>query len=461
MSESKHLDDLVARALAAIARDGKAALDAICAEYPDDAEKLRGRLERLLRHDLAQEFVSTEAGTVLRSRFLIEDTVGEGGMGRVLLARDLELDRQVALKRLRALADQNTSMRFERELRVVAKLRHPHIAQLHEVQEIDGGLVAVLEYVPGCDLAQLLDAVRSRSGDHLPEGPELASAWRQAAGQEPDPAVVRGGYLQFAIQCALQAAEAVQFAHQHDVVHRDIKPSNLLIESSGVVRLCDFGLAAFDDGLSVSNEQTFLGTAAYAAPEQLSGQPATQAMDIYALGATFYELVTLAQPFAATTTAELFRKVQADAPRAPRAIQAQIPRDVEAVCLKALAKRPQDRYATVAELAADLRALRDRRPVVARRPSVVARAGASMRRHAGTWAAGSVATVAVAMGGYFQTRAAGLEREAAEQVDLLRAQLEVAMGLRPLKLRHGPKLSPDLTHLLPPGPHYDCRRGRH
>ena len=184
-------------------------------------------------------------------------------------------------------------------------------------------------------------------------------------------------------RCMAQAAEALEYAHQQGIIHRDIKPANLLIDGLGNVWITDFGLAHFHDAPGLTHTGDVLGTIRYMSPEQASGQRVVldHRTDIYSLGATFYELLTLQPVFPGRTRQALLADVLNHEPRPPRAIDRRIPAELEIIVLKALSKNPADRYASAQELADDLqRFLRDE-PIQAPRPSLVEQGRKWSRRH--------------------------------------------------------------------------------
>ena len=197
------------------------------------------------------------------------------------------------------------------------------------------------------------------------------------AGGEP------GEYLRAAVGLAIQAAEALHAAHEHGIVHRDVKPSNLLLDGEGKLWVTDFGLARrqADPGLTRSGD--LVGTLRYMSPEQAAGQSALvdHRTDIYSLGATLYELLTLEAAFPGDDGAALLRAIEKQEPRPLRQIQPKISADLETVVLKAMAKRREDRYATAAEFAEDLRRVLAGKPTIARPPTVFDRLGKWAVRH--------------------------------------------------------------------------------
>ncbi|MFF0200451.1 serine/threonine-protein kinase [Streptomyces sp. NPDC005017] len=266
--------------------------------------------------------------------YRIEREIGRGGMAVVYQARDLRLDRTVALKLLAPELARNDTFRrrFTHESRVAAALDHPHIVPVFEAGETDGVLYIAMRYVPGSDLRHLLD--------------------RQ--GPLPLPAALR---------IAAQVASALDAAHEHGLVHRDVKPGNVLVargtdsDHPEHVYLTDFGLTKKSLSLTgFTSVGQFVGTLDYVAPEQISGRPVDSRCDVYGFACVVYEVLTGRPPFRRDDDMALLWAHQYDDPPPPSSVRPGLPAAVDPVLAKALAKSPDDRHDSCLAFVADLRA---------------------------------------------------------------------------------------------------------
>ncbi len=281
------------------------------------------------------------------------ERLGRGGMGVVYKAQQRALKRFVALKMLRdgALADGEQRARFRGEAEAVARLHHPHIVQIYEIGEHENRPYLALEFAEGGSLAKRLT--------HGPLPREEAVILME------------------------QVARAVHAAHEANVIHRDLTPANILLAADGSPRISDFGLAKrLDHEVTQTASGQVLGTPSYMAPEQAAGQGKRVgvATDVYALGAILYELLAGRPPFRAPSPMETLSLVLSQEPVAPRRLDAQLPRDLETICLKCLHKEPLKRYASALELADDLRRWRDGESIHARPTPAWERAARWTRR---------------------------------------------------------------------------------
>ncbi len=384
--------------------------EAVCKSCPELLPVVRKRWRRVRRllADLDTLFPpSSDVAAALEETGLpqvpgyeVEAILGRGGMGIVFRARHLRLNRLVALKMLLAgtYATPQERARFQREAEAVARLQHPNIVHVHDVGDIYGRPYFTMEYVANGSLAHKLAGV-----------PQPA---RQAA------------------QLVATLAGAVQAAHQRGIVHRDLKPANVLLAEDGTPKVTDFGLARQqDDGAGLTQTGIAVGTPSYMAPEQARGRADAvgPAVDVYALGAILYELLTGRPPFRAATAAETVQQVIFQEPAPPSRLNDQVPRDLETICLKCLSKEPPSRYGTAAELANDLLRYLRGEPIQARPVAWGERLWRWFRRNpmvAGLLAAlQALIILTVVVGFRYEEQSAQRQGRAREAVEAALAQL--------------------------------------
>jgi tRNA A-37 threonylcarbamoyl transferase component Bud32 len=265
--------------------------------------------------------------------------LGRGGMGIVFKARQMSLNRPVALKMIRsaALASEDERRRFQNEAEAVATLDHPHIVPILEVGNYEGQRYFTMKLIGGTSLNQ-------RLADYV-------------------------GDPRSAAELLKHVAEAVHHAHQRGILHRDLKPANIMLDERGEPFVTDFGLAKRIEGDSeLTLSGAIMGTPAYMAPEQASGRrgAVTTASDVYGLGAIFYAVLTGRAPFEGDSVEETLEQVRNSAPSPPSKINPRMPRDLETICLKCLEKDPSRRYASAVELVSDLKRWLAGEPIAAR-----------------------------------------------------------------------------------------------
>ncbi|RIK78574.1 MAG: hypothetical protein DCC67_11425 [Planctomycetota bacterium] len=407
--------------------------DEIRARHPEHAAELGELLpamDMLLRLGNARNPPAPAAdrdgvapGDVLGD-FRIVGELGRGGMGVVLEAVQLSMGRRVALKVLpfAALAQDKALQRFRNEVRAAAALDHPNIVSVYSVGQQRGIHFYAMQFIRGETLAQVIGQLQRRSATSAADPTRALQAddvaGRSANAPNGDDTVVARGdstsrgstapvrlppvgspeFYRCAARFAVQAAEALQHAHDQGVLHRDVKPGNLLIDAQMNLYVADFGLARIqtDPGMTMTGD--LLGTLRYMAPEQALGKRVVidHRADVYSLGATLYEILGLEPAFDEADRAALLRQIAYQEPRPLRRRDRSIPWELEAIVGKAMAKEPHERYQTAQQLADDLKAFLHCQPIQARRPNLASRTAKWSRRHHALVAAASIVFVAVA-----------------------------------------------------------------
>ena len=341
---------------------------------------------------------AAEAGAPTLGAYRIESEIGSGGMGVVYesFRDDGQFRKRVAIKLLkRGLDTDDVLRRFHLERRILGRLDHPNIAQIYDAGTSgDGRPFFVMEYVDGV----------------------------------PIDVYCRRSPLEERIRLFREVCAAVHYAHQNLIAHRDLKPSNVLVTADGAPKLLDFGIAKILDpsasleAVTHASQQRF--TPAFASPEQARGEPITTASDIYSLGVLLYRLLTERHPYAldGRSSAEIAAAICEAEPLRPSRVETatlRLPRDVDAIVLRSLAKAPAERYASAIQLSADLERYLEGLPVLAREPTLSYRLGKFLRRHKLAAAIGGLVLLAVGM-------TAGLSLRLARSLADTRAALALA-----------------------------------
>lgn len=342
--------------------------------------------------------------------------VGHGGMGVVYEARQVSLNRTVALKVLSGGLGLTAKavQRFRREAEAAAKLHHTNIVPVYATGEHDGTHFYAMELIDGPSLAVVIRQNRGSAAEANTELPADLGATTPHISSEPTPLSTSSAtdsssshYFDRAAAMIADVADALHYAHQNNVTHRDIKPSNLLVSSDGRLSVTDFGLARMleQPGMTITGE--FMGTPAYMSPEQIAAGrvPLDHRTDIYSLGATLYELLTLRPPFQADGRDKLLAMVTQKEPASPRSVNAKVPRDLETICMKCLEKDPDRRYQNAKGLAEDLRRYVNRFAILAKRAGPVSRLKKWVARNPAIVGGAVAVLLALAVAGFFAWQA--------------------------------------------------------
>jgi serine/threonine protein kinase len=463
-SVSELFDDLTNRLQAGEALDVAAYLT----RYPEHASELRRFLPAIeVLVDLGRSAAHVRAaattpqvgnglsGGVLGD-FRILREVGRGGMGVVYEAEQLSLSRRVALKVLpfASTLDLKQLQRFKNEAQAAAHLHHTNIVPVFATGVERGVHFYAMQFIEGETLANVVAELRAHAERErrapAPEplsdaahamltgpwpandgpAPVSTNSWPTAPGGEAVPlppasptTTTKGartterstrspGYFRTVAQLGVQAAEALEHAHQLGIIHRDIKPANLLVDGRGHLWITDFGLAHCEGQVGLTLSGDLLGTLRYMSPEQALAKRVLvdQRTDVYSLGVTLYELLTLAPAFPGLDRQELLRQIAFQEPKSPRRENKSIPSELETIILKAIAKAPVDRYATAQALADDLRRFLEDRPIQARRMGLFKQLWRRCRRKPGLIGAIACALVALTGAGFFAYRGRFVEQ---------------------------------------------------
>ncbi len=438
-------------------------VDEVCVGDPALAEEVAGLLEAHNRASfflrgtedetnearVGQVFVTEPTPGMRLGDFRLDALIGSGGMGRVFRAHQVSLGRDVALKIMppHLHFSPMAAARFEREVQAAARLHHTHLVGVFAAGQDRGLSFYAMELVDGPTLHQVLEALRRNPVPGL----HSASDWRCGReGESASPEHFRAGspgvkphdsagldallaglarnYFEMVASQIAGVADGLHYAHEQSVLHRDVKPSNLLFSRDGRLHLGDFGLARLIDEPGLTQTGDCVGTPYYMAPEQVVTGAGTvdRRTDVYALGATLYELLTLQPPIPGNDRRQVLAQIGRCTPRVPRRLNPRVPRDLETICLKALASDPAERYLTAGDFADDLRRYAQRHVISARRASLLTRGVKLVRRHPALSSASLAVMVLAVTVGYLGHRATHHAHQRAEaEQGLADARLEV------------------------------------
>jgi WD40 repeat protein/serine/threonine protein kinase len=359
--------------------------DRSLARFGSAGQTIDGNLNSTLRN--ANPNQSALPPNELIGDFILIREIGRGGMGVVYEAQQISLRRRVALKVLSfgsSLSKQQI-MRFHSEAYAAATLHHPNIVPVYSVGSDRGVYFYAMQLVNGRSIAELLAELRRRQVWLATGNTEKRSSGKTA---KLSATSIVGStdsteFFRRVAEFGIQAAEALAYSHARGILHRDIKPANLLIDEEGKLWVTDFGLARAKDSSDLTKSGEVLGTLRYMSPEQLSGKQSgiDERTDVYSLGATLYESLSLTPAFGGNSEPEILRRIALEEPQRLRQINRCIPRDLETIVAKAMEKRVADRYSSARELADELRRYLASEPIKAKRASHAERIVKWSRRH--------------------------------------------------------------------------------
>lgn len=395
------LDEIVQQFIVSKLEGQNPYLDEILKKYPALAEKIRQRIRNFEKinnlfaeltgngekDDLENQLIGQKLGD-----FEILELIGTGGMGAVFLAKQISLDRQVALK---VISDARgirckTLERFKREANLLAKISHPNIVPIYEVGQHGPYSYFAMEYVNGISLSDILNNIRISNPNinasvifsNFVKSKNITHINISQIKQETPIPVIDKEYIQTISRIIIDIASALDHVHNQGILHRDIKPSNILIDTTGKAKLVDFGLANSETTQSITITGELFGTPNYMPPEQIQHpDKVDKRSDIYSLGATFFECLTFHTPFEGATINEILTKIISKEAPPPRKYCSKLSKDLDTILLHTLKKNPADRYNSALEFANDIRNSLDFKPIIARRTSLTLKTYKTIRRN--------------------------------------------------------------------------------
>ncbi len=405
------LEELVIEFLDRLERTGAeegAVLEDLAALHPEQAGELRKRIDALRDMGLLYLSADEKVRELPKSLgdFDFEELLGEGGMGVVYRATQRSMRRQVAIKLMRPgfLDRPAARLRFAREAEAVARLAHPGIIAVHVSGEEQGIPYLAMDFVSGVPLDRVLRAVAGRNPGELSgadfqrallrDGEHESAGRTRAASAEEKLLLFSGSWHETCLRVARDIARALAHAHERGVLHRDIKPSNIMLTREGRVLLLDFGLASLVGEQAMTRSGAMVGSLPYMAPEQVEGDRAAldARTDVYGLGVTLYQMLTLKSPHLDPDSSERTRaRILDGRPASPRSLSERLPKDAQSVVLMAMDRDPARRYPSAAAFAQDLDAVLEHRPVLAQPAGVLTHLARWAQRHPGAATATTLA----------------------------------------------------------------------
>lgn len=384
-------DNLLLQILDEFIEGKKVDIDNYCKKYPQykDAILSKFRTAEFIKKNLREEDLS---GKKL-GEYIILQELGRGGMGIVFLGIHPALSRLTAIKVLPPsfAQDKEALKNFQEEAKIIAKFNHPNVVPIYSISDEKGVFYIAMGYISGLSLKSVVEILKINKepgklkATVIKEILQVPPAEKQDISQKSI-TLKRGfkfwgmPYFKFVATIGAEIADALSYAHQNGIVHGDLKPSNILLTNEAIPMVVDFGLSRNIKKLASSKSKNFSGTLAYAAPEQIKENTINEKTDIWSLGATLYELLTFKNPFVAKTVKGTADKILKGNPIPPRNYNKKIPIELEAIVLKCVEIKPENRYGSIADLFHDLNNFIESKPIKAKPLGVLGRTKKAIKR---------------------------------------------------------------------------------
>ncbi|MCQ9206844.1 MAG: protein kinase [Omnitrophica bacterium] len=386
-----NFENILLEILEKLITNDKIDIDEYCKKFPQYKDEILAKLRTA--EFLKSNFQEEELSGKKLGEYLLLQELGRGGMGIVFLAIQPSLSRLTAVKVLPPsfARDKKTLKNFQEEAKIIAKFNHPNIAPIYSISNEKGVNYIAMGYISGISLKNIIEKLQKTKDPHKLKATVIQELLHVAPPNKKDISqksisLKRGfqfwnkAYCQFVATIGAEIADALSYAHQSGISHGDIKPSNVLLTNEGMPMIVDFGLSKDIKKLSVSTSKEFTGTLAYAAPEQVKNNTINDKTDIWSLGLTLYELLAFKNPFSENTVKKTVDKILKSYPLPLKHYNKKIPAELEAIILKCLENKPENRYASIAELAKDLNNYLESKPIKAKPLNIVKRTGKLIKR---------------------------------------------------------------------------------
>jgi len=376
-----NLDDIILEIIEQHSVDKQFDIEEYCKKYPEYRNDIINKLSvaNFLKHNLGEEnFSGKKLG-----EYVILKEIGRGGMGIVFLGIHLGLSRLTALKILPPafVADQESLDNFQNEAKLIAKFNHPNIVPVYSINQEKGLYYIAMGYIGGPSLKQTIEVLPKNKQTHNLKAIDIKNITNiknqktseQNITLKRKPEFWDKSYFQFIATMGSEIADALSYAHQNGIIHGDLKPSNILLTNEAIPMVVDFGLARDIRKNDLATSKEFTGTLAYAAPERIKENAMNEKVDIWSLGVILYESLTLKNPFSENTVKKTADKILKSCPFPLRHYNKKIPIELEAIVLKCLENKPENRYSSIEELSHDLNNYLESRPIKAKPDWVIKR----------------------------------------------------------------------------------------